>query len=136
ACAPLAPELGSTAGAWPGALGTTSVFGSEVTTLLGLGAQLGLTEPVMPVAGVASKGTQPNPGKYTSVHACRLKLVSVTVLPCSVPPWVKPNATRDGILAWRSIQPSAAEYCRQKPFFLSRKSTILDPLVLASVDSE
>src|SRR5205814_4707588 len=96
---------------------------------LGLGAHGVLTEPAIAVAGVGSNGTQPNRSKYTSVHACRLRLVSVYVLPFCALPLVKPIATRAGIPAARTSQAMAAEYCSQKPCRLIRKSTMSLPLV-------
>ena len=49
------------------------------------------------------------------------------VSPSRLLPLVKPNATRAGMPAARTIQAIAAAYCWQKPCLLSRKSTMSSP---------
>ena len=93
----------------------------------GVGSAEGVSRPAPRVhdgacevrsAGVGSKRTQPEPGKYSSGHACRsrpLKLHSV-LRPSKVgdgEPLRNPTATRAGMPSARAIAAIEAENCSQ-----------------------
>ena len=73
-------------------------------------AQLGGCDAGPP--GVGSNGTQPEPWKYSSGHACS-SCRPTTCLPCTVWPSAKPTATRAGIPSWRAITAIVEAKCTQ-----------------------
>ena len=55
------------------------------------------------------------------------------VLPSLAPPRVKPNATRAGMPAARTIHAIAAAYCWQKPTLFCRNVAMSEPVVPVAV---
>ena len=88
-------------------------------------------EPATPAAGVASNGIQPKPLEVDLGPGVRVAVGHHVRVAVALLPRVKPNATRAGMPASRTIHAIAAAYCWQYPILFCRKSAMSGPAVPA-----